>query len=157
MIMRVMCDSMVHDAVARNDWNLKYLIDECRAAGHVVFETTRVQLLQLARIPARRDIGQRNAIDAKRIGIPMFFCGWSKLGEDRLGGPAIHSVFEALRIGNPKHSADAMIGITALTSADILVTDERDFRNRFKRLDMRVQTMSSAEFASYLAGLLAPN
>ena len=155
MVTRVMCDSMVHDAVARNDWNLKHLIEQCRAAGHVVFKTTRVQLMQLARIPVHKDIGQASAINAERIGISMFFCGLSRVGEDRLGGPAIKSAFEALRTGNPKHSPDALIGITALTDADILVTDERDFRNRFRRLCTRVQTMSSAEFAWYLASLLA--
>jgi hypothetical protein len=157
MVTRIMCDSMVHDAVARNALNLKRLIGNCRAAGLIAFNTTRIQLAQLFRIPAHKNIGQANAIDAERIGMPIFFCGWSRVGEDRLGGPGIKSAFEHLRMGNPKHSADALIGITALTDADILVTDDRAFRNRFKRVSTRVQTMSSAEFASYLGGLLAAN
>lgn len=89
--------------------------------------------MQLARIPVHEDIGRASAISAERIGISMFFCGWSRVGEDRLGGPAIKLAFEALRTGNAKHSPDALIGITALTDADVLVTDERDFRNRFKK------------------------
>ncbi len=157
MVIQVMCDSNVHDAVARNDWNLKQLIRRCSASGLIAFKTTRVQLTELSQIPIENNIGQATAINAKRIGISMFFCGWSWLGDDRLGGPITHAAFEALRNGNPKHSADAMIGVTALTDADVLVTDDDDFRKQFKKLNTSVRVLSSSEFASDLGSLIAAN
>jgi hypothetical protein len=152
-----MCDTMVHDAAARNEFNLKRLIDECIAAEVISFETTRVQVEQLGRIPPGSDIGQALAIPAKRTGLSMFFCGWSRLGEDRLGGPEVASAFQTLQAGNPKHGPDALIGITALTEVDVFVTNDRTLGKRFKKLGSMVKTMSPAEFASYLAGLLAAN
>ena len=157
MVKRVMCDCMVHDAVA-GDSNLKQLIDQCRAAGHIVFKTTRVQLKELSQIPFHRDIGQATAIDAERIGTSVFVCGYSRCGEDRLAGSAIYAVFAAILKGNPKqHFDDAMIGATAFSDADILVTNDGDFGKKFKKLNTSVQVMSSGEFASYLGGLLTAN
>jgi hypothetical protein len=47
-----------------------------------------------------------------------------------------------------------MIGVTAITDADILVTDDIDFRKAFVALGTNVEAMSSAEFVGYLAALL---
>jgi hypothetical protein len=147
---------MVHDAVVA-DLSLKQLIDKCLATGLVVFRTTRLQRAQLARISPENDVGQATAIDAEQIGLSMFFCGWSQAGVDRLGGPDTHAAFMALRKDNPKDSADALIGITALTDADILVTEDKRFGNRFKNLKTRVTVMTVAEFKAHLRDLLATN
>jgi hypothetical protein len=158
MVETVMCDSMVHDAVAA-DVSLKRLIDKCLATGRIVFRTTRLQRAQLARISPENDVGQATAIDAEQIGLSIFFCGWSQVGVDRLGGPDTKAAFRALRKDNPKDSADALIGITALTHADILVTEDKRFANRFKNLKTnlkkRVKVMTVAEFTVHLRALLA--
>jgi hypothetical protein len=152
MVIRVICDSMIHDAIAA-DAKLKQLVDQRQAAGHVTFKTLHVQLEELAKIPSDRDIGQANAINAERIGSSVFVLDYSRLDEDRLGTDETNSAFDAIKKGNPRHTEDAMIGATALTDADILVTNDGDFRKKFEALGTNVRVMSSEEFAIYLAGL----
>ncbi len=149
---RVICDSNIHDAVAA-DGHLKSLIDQCRDCGLIILKTTHVQDTELSKIPDENDIGQKGAINAERIGTAVFVLGYSRLGEDRLGG--INAAFAALQKGNPKHTEDAMIGATAFSDADILVTNDSNFRKKFEKLKANTTVMSSAEFGSWLTDLLS--
>ena len=151
---RIICDSNVHDAVA-TDAVLKRLIDCCQTMGHIVLVTTPIQITELSRIPETENIGQASAISAKRIGSAVVVLDHSGYDEDRLGSDATNAAFSALQKGNAKHTVDAMIGATALSDADILVTDDRPFGKNFKALGTQVQVMSSIEFASYLQSVLA--
>jgi hypothetical protein len=152
MVIRVICDSNIHDAIAA-DAKLKQLVDQCQATGRITFKITHVQLGELAEIPSDRDIGQANAINAERIGPSIFVLGHSRLDEDRLGTAETNSAFAAIQKGSPRHTEDAMIGATALTDADILVTNDGNFSKKFEALGTNVKVMSSVEFAIYLAGL----
>jgi predicted nucleic acid-binding protein len=153
MVKRVICDTNIHDAVAA-DADLKDLVERCQAAGQIVLTTTHVQLGELSRIPEPNDIGQANAIKAKRTGAAVFVLDYSRLDEDRLGSAETNAAFAALQKGNLHHTGDAMIGATALSDADILVTNDGKLRKRFEALKTHVQVMSSAEFKNYLANLL---
>jgi hypothetical protein len=46
-----------------------------------------------------------------------------------------------------------MIGATALSDADIFVTNDRNFRKKFEKLNSTVQVMSADELKSFLAGI----
>ena len=128
---RIICDSNVHDAVA-TDAVLKRLIDCCQTMGHIVLVTTPIQITELSRIPETENIGQASAISAKRIGSAVVVLDHSGFDEDRLGSDATNAAFSALQKGNAKHTVDAMIGATALSDADILVTDDRPFGKKIQ-------------------------
>jgi predicted nucleic acid-binding protein len=149
---RVMCDTQVHDAVAA-DPQLKQVIEQRQAAGQISVSTTHIQIDQLAKIPATRDIGQAGAIAAERVGTGVFVLGHSRLSEDRLGDATLNATYTQLQKGNARHTEDAMIGATAVLEADILVTEDKTFRSRFKALGTNAQVMSVQEFATYLASL----
>jgi predicted nucleic acid-binding protein len=153
MAERVICDSNIHDAVAR-ETALKNLIERAQVAGHIVLLTTHVQLTELSEIPVANDIGQAEAINAERTGAAVFVLDYSRLDEDRLGTPEADAAFAAIQRGNCQHTEDAMIGVTALADADILVTNDIDFKKRFDALQSRVQVMSSSEFEDHLTHLL---
>jgi hypothetical protein len=150
---RVMLDSHIYDAVAANP-ALKQKIERCQANGHITLLSTHIQAEELARIPPERDIGQASAVDTESIGTSVFVLDYSYLDVDRLGTPEADNAFSQLQINNPKHTEDAMIGATALTDADILVTNDIGFRKRFKKLGSKLRIMSGSEFENYLAGLL---
>jgi rRNA-processing protein FCF1 len=153
MVDRVILDTMVYDAV-ENDQQLKQLIRGCQDAGHISIFTTHVQKDQLAQIPPEKDVGQASAVAAMQIATSVTVIGYSRIGQSRIGGNEENDVYSKLRINNSKHTEDAIIGTTAYHDADILVTDDKGFRNRLKNLRSRVKVMSSAEFKNYLHDLL---
>ncbi len=95
-------------------------------------------------------------MSTERIGSGVFVLDYSRLDEDRLGTAETNTAFAELQNKNPKHTEDAMIGATALTDADILVTNDEHFKKKFVTLKSGVKVMSSDEFAAYLAGLSSP-
>ncbi len=150
---RVILDCMVYDAVAQ-DRRLKQLIEQCQRVCSLFVLSTHVETDQLAAIPADKDIGQANAVSVEPIPTPVCIIDHSRIDRSRIGTDALNAAYTKLRIGNPKHTDDAIIGTTAVSDADILVTDDKGFRNRFKKLRSSVRVMSSAEFATYLEELL---
>jgi hypothetical protein len=149
----IMLDSNVHDLVAK-DATLKALIEQCQRDGRIRVLSTHIQADQLAAIPAERDIGQAVAVRSDHI--PTSAAAWdvSRWDEAHWGSDAANNAFNKLAIGNPKHAADALIGVTALSEADILVTNEKKgFRNRFARLGSNVRVMSTMEFHAFLKTL----
>ena len=152
---KIIADFNVHDAVAA-DTALRLLIERCQAAGLIEFITTPVIHEQLKNIPQRRNIGQATAIKAKRQGSAVFVPGVSKLSEDRLGTGPTNSAFHRIKKGNPKDVADAMIGATAVSDADILVTNDIKFRRRVEAiLAPGLTVKSAAELSTHLTRLLA--
>ena len=149
---RIMCDSNIHDAVV-SDPDLKELIDQRQSEGHIVFKITHVQQTQLSKIPDARNKGQASTIEADRVGAAVVVSDHSLWDEDRFGTCETDAAFAAIQKGNPKHTADAMIGATVLSDADILVTNDRNFRKKFEKLDSTVQVMSSDQLKSFLAGI----
>lgn len=148
---RIMCDSNIHDAVV-SDPALKKLIDQRQTEGHIVFKTTHVQQTQLSKIPNARDEGQASAIEADLVGAAVVVLDHSRWDEDRFGTCETDAAFAAIQRRDPKHTADAMIGATALSDVDIFVTNDRDLRKKFEKLDSTVRVMTSDEFKSFLAG-----
>src|SRR5262245_56274250 len=68
-----------------------------------------------------RNIGQASLINAETIGSAVAVFDYSKFDEDRVGSDTANQTFEELKKGNLKHVEDAMIGVTAINEADILV------------------------------------
>lgn len=154
MVVRVVCDSNVFDAAAA-DPGLKTLIEDAQAAGRVVCNIVSIQEDELSRIPAQRDIGQAGAIRAESIPSAVFVLGYSKLDQDRLGGPEANQAFSAIKKGSAKHIEDAMIGATAVLDADILVTNDRRFQRRVAKLGTSIQVLSAVEFGEHLRKLMS--
>ncbi|MBI3702717.1 MAG: hypothetical protein HY244_02415 [Rhizobiales bacterium] len=144
-----MLDTDIHDTIAVDE-EFARRIKQCQAAGHITLQSTHIQQEEIADIPTDRDIGQANVVDTQRIGASVLVWGKSLWGEDRWGTKDMNEAFVQLQKGNLKHTEDAMIGVTALTDADILVTNDQRFRTKFQSLTSRVIVMSSEEFAAFL-------
>jgi hypothetical protein len=147
---RVIIDTQVYDAVVKDE-NLKWLIELCQTAGQITLVSTHVESDEVNRIPTHLNIGQGTALETEQIPTGMVAFDHSQFDQSRFGTQAADAVFQTLQIKNPRHTNDAVIGATALTDADILVTDDGPFRKRFSKLHTRVQVMSSTVFTAYLA------
>ena len=153
MTTQIMLDSMVHDVIA-SDKHFKNLIEKLSSLGKIEFLSTHIQAGQLANIPRERDIGQASAVDARQIGTAVFVFDHSFFDVDRFGTDEANDAFAKLQINNPKHIPDAMIGVTALTDADIFVTDDASLMGRIKKIaPSSLITMSSSEFRSMIEGM----
>jgi len=147
-----MIDTNIYDAIAA-DSDLKIQIEKYQRDGSIKIVSTHIEAGELSKIPTERDIGQASAVKTERVGSGVFVLDYSRLGEDRLGSEETNSAFAAIQNGNLKHTEDAMIGATALIEADILVTNDENFRRKFITLKSSVKIMSSVEFSSYLSSL----
>jgi hypothetical protein len=105
---------------------------------------------ELSDIPPARDKGQATAVKRGQIKPSVFVLGRSFIGHSRLGSAETNAVYRLIQKGNPKNTADAIIGATAFIDADILVTNDGPFRKKFEKVQSRTKVMSSAEFFDYL-------
>lgn len=51
-----------------------------------------------------------------------------------------------LKIGNPKHAADALLAVTAAAQVDLLVTEDVTFARRIQRSSLNLKVASYDEF-----------
>jgi hypothetical protein len=144
-----MLDSNVYDAIAMDD-ELKTLVRQRQDEGRIAILSTTIVAGELAKIPNSKNVGQGSVVSTHQVGTPAFILGVCTLGTDDLGG---HPLYDLLCIGNPKHTNDALIGAAAFKHAEILVTNERPFANRFRRHQNRARVMTPAEFRSFLEAM----
>lgn len=152
MTYRVMIDSMIYDALAGNE-NFRRLVQKKQDSGDIAMLSTRIQKDQIAAIPPARDIGQKSAARTTEIASAVFVLDVSRLDEDCLGSPEADAVFLHLQGRSLKHTADAMIGATAFSDTDILVTNDQKLTNRFRKLTSTTMVMTDVEFQVFLEGL----
>jgi hypothetical protein len=150
----VTLDSQIHDVVAA-DPVLQARLKECQSAGLISVITTHIQQSELSDIPQAKDIGQADAVDAVSIGASAAVWDRSLWDVDRLATPEAAAVFDHIQNRSARNTEDAMIGTTAYTDADILVTDDSRLRRRFQSLGSPVEVLSSAQFADRVASLCA--
>ena len=130
--MRAIFDTMIFDKIIADD-AFRGDVLNLVTSGQLVILTTHVQEAQIAQI---KDATKREAIAAiPRTIIPTGgavwdYSVWDASRYDSGAGPVkIEDVFR----GNLKDIPDALIGAT-LSDADILVTEDRSFRNRAQPL-----------------------
>jgi hypothetical protein len=150
----VALDSQIHDVIAA-DPVLRVRLRECQSAGLISVVTTHIQQSELSDIPQAKDIGQADVVDAVSIGASAAVWDRSLWEVDRLATPEAGAVFDHIQNRSARHTEDAMIGATAYTDADILVTDDSRLRRRFESLGCPVEVLSSAQFADRVASLCA--
>src|SRR5215218_6101247 len=115
-----MVDSMIFDSLVAGGDTAEAVLGAIRD-GRLKLRTTHVQEDQLAAI---LDEAKRSAIAAiPREVVPssVFVLGVSRLGEARLGAG---DDYEAIRRGS-KDIEDAIIAATAVSEADVLVTEDK--------------------------------
>jgi hypothetical protein len=149
---KIMFDSDVHDAIAA-DAELKQLIVDCQRDGRIELMSTHVQADQLAQIPLDRDIGQATAVQAEQIPTSAGVWDVSRWGSAHWGTEAANIAVAKLSKNKSAHVEDGLIGATALSEADVLVTNDKRFRRRAKAAFGSFKVLSSDELKDYLKSL----
>ena len=152
MPVRVMVDSNFYDAL-HADSEFKALVEKRQADGRLTILSTHVQETELAKIPQDRNVGQAQAVVAESVGASVFVLDYGMLDVDRFGTEESSDAYHRIHRGNNKNIEDAMIGATATTDADILVTNDKKFTSRFRELSGTVPVMNSVEFKDYLSSM----
>jgi hypothetical protein len=118
--------------------------------------TTHVQRDELAAIP---DVGKRQAVlcvPGQVVPTPGAVVGLSRIGQSRLGeGSADNLDIPAIQKGNPKHSEDALIAVTAATEGCILVTEDAALAKKVLAKASKTQVWDFQMFAAHVAELLS--
>lgn len=152
MAVVVMIDTMIFDEIAGSK-EMQEAIRRSQESSHIEIVSTRIQSSQLSSIPTDRNIGQSEALNTRKLNSAVFILDFSILDEDRLGSDEASAAFNHIQAGSSKHTEDAVIGATAFENADILVTNDKRLRKRFKELGSRVKAMTGSEFLGYLESL----
>jgi hypothetical protein len=147
--MRALLDTMIFDKIIADD-ALRGDVLSLIAAEQLIILTTHIQEDQIAQI---KDSAKCEAINTiRRTTIPTGAAVYdhSKYDASEYGSGAGPVKIEDVFRGNPKDIPDALIGAT-LSHADVLVTDDRTFRNRTKPLARERYGRQSAEAINDMA------
>jgi hypothetical protein len=144
-----MIDSMIYDRIVAASGMvaaLRRLID----ARRLDVVVCHVQEDEVAATP---DEARRRALTnvpvSKKVRSSVFVLDVSRLGEARLGAPQQGDLdYEILAGPNRRHAQDAVIALTALNEAEVLVTDERRLRSQLADKNLPVWTF--AEFHEWV-------
>ena len=150
MAINVMIDTMIYDEISR-DVILKARLDTLQNERILEFVTTHIQSDQLSRIPQNRDIGQASAIHTRNIATSVLILGYSRLGQEQLGDE--NGSYSRLDVSNPKNTPDAIIAATALSRADIFVTNDIRLANRIVSLGTSLTVVNLDAFKVILEDL----
>lgn len=132
--MKVMLDTNVYDRIVETP-GMTERLNELSAEGKLAILCTHVQEDELSRIrdPERRQ--QVFRIRTARVVTSGAVVGVSKVGLSSFGDCSSSGVsIGAVRRRFGRHAKDALIGATAAQHADVLVTEDRPFRNRMRSL-----------------------
>lgn len=149
MVTRIMIDSNIYDKLDESidiHTNVKQLI----AAGKLELITTHIQNDQIADIGDDEIRSALQSVTAKKIPTEAAVWGVSKFDEAKYGDEHTNEIVDALSIGNPRHKADALIGTTAILTADIFVTEDKTFGKRLRSLRTPLSVLEFEEFAEWL-------
>jgi len=142
----IMFDSNIYDEITIVP-ALVARIEQLTRAGKLCILTTHVQEDEINQI--KNDV-KKNAfmgLRTTRILTSGFILDVSKLDAACLdGGPAI----EVIQGPTKSHSKDALIGNTAMRTADILVTNDKRLYKKTKELSTACTVMTGEEFEQYL-------
>lgn len=90
--------------------------------------------------------GVPNWFRTEIIGDSVFLCDYSLTDIDRVGEGDIYNAHK----GNSEKFHDAIIADTSHTDADIFVSEDNQFRQRFKKISDLCKSMSFPEFENWL-------
>ncbi len=144
--MRIMLDTMIYDAIVANPETIE-LVRSLTTNRKCEILTTHIQKDQLAEIPGDQKRCAALSIPTKKVPTSGAVWDLSKWDECTWVSTETVASIENLTKGNPKHAADALIGATSLSVADVLVTMDKTLAARVKASD---PTMKVLDFEGFL-------
>jgi len=96
--------------------------------------STHIQRDELGGIPDFKKRTTLLAIPTTYIATNGAVWGVSKWGEAKYGNKPIYNMIDDLKIGNSKHTADALIGATMAGQVDWFFTEDQSFAKRIARV-----------------------
>lgn len=152
MPMKVMLDSMIYDEIVAKE-GFSRLLEDAVKCGHVVILKTHIQDDQLADIPneCRREAVAK--VPGHKIPTSAAIWGVSKWNEACWGDSAGDIKISHIQKGKPKHSADALIAVTAALHADVLVTHDVQLRKRVEVTGSNLKVWDFKEFCGFIESL----
>jgi predicted nucleic acid-binding protein len=147
--MRIMLDTMIYDAIVANPEAMR-LVMFLTEKGTLNIVTTHIQEDQLAGII---DDAKRRAvlsIPTSKVTTNGAVWNLSKWDECTWGSDKTDTAINDLIKCNPKHAPDALIGVTASSAADILVTADKQLTARIKVSDLKLKVLDFEGFVNLL-------
>jgi len=145
--LRIMLDTMIFDKIVE----IPGMTDDLRtlvAAGKVDIVTTHVQDDELEQVRNSSKHAGLARIPCRRVPTAVFVFDVSRLGLARLGAGEEGGLrYERLRMGNPKHTRDAIIALTAAQEADVLVSEDRTLSHRTRASAETLEVWDFAQFS----------
>jgi len=152
MPLRIMLDSMIYDEIVAKE-GFSRLLEDVVKCGHVVILNTHIQDDQLSEI--RKECKREAVAKVPGHKIPTSAAIWgvSKWDEACWGDGAGDIKISDVQRGNPKHSEDALIAVTAASHADVLVTHDTRFSSRVGATNSKLKVWNFQEFCSFINSL----
>jgi hypothetical protein len=135
--MIAMVDTMIFDALVADAAGRASVLAAI-TEGRLLLRTTHIQEDQLADIPDAVKVAEVNEIPREVVPTSVMVWGVSRWGMADWGGSAD---YEAIR-HEGRHVQDAIIGATAATKADVLVTEDKRLRSRATARQIAVWSMA---------------
>lgn len=118
--------------------------------------TTHIQEDEIAGTPSDERLALLQTISLKKTPTSAFAFSVSRWDQAEWGTPETNKLVKDLQGESVKYLRDALIGATAATKADILVTDDGRLHGRLKHLAPQLRVMNFAEFEIFLRTIELP-
>lgn len=142
-----MFDSNIFDKIIEED----RLIEKLKLLtknGKIEILTTHIQEDEIKKTPDKEKreklVKLFSSIPIKGLPTSGFVIGISKIGRTLLGGALLS------RNVGPKRVKDSIIGATTSSDADVLVTEDKPFKNLVKRKAPNIEVWDFKDFLSYI-------
>lgn len=151
--MNFMLDSNAFDQIIVDPELIKAIVEASRL-GKMRILVTHVQEDELKRMPDIQKLNAIAQIPREVINTSGAIYRVSKYGQAVYGNANINGLTLAdVQKGNPKHAEDALIALTAFKHADVLVTEDRPFRNKVKKMQSLISIWAFSDFKTHVLAL----
>lgn len=149
--MKMMFDTNIYDKII----DIPGMVDrlnQLTKEGKLIVLCTHIQEDELARIPDEKKRHAIAEISRKMVTTSGAVWGISKWGQATWGPGGNNKVtIEAIRRAKPKKTRDALIGNTAERDADVLVTEDKGFGERMRKLKPSCEVWNFDKLKEHLA------
>lgn len=129
LTMDVIFDSNVFDEFVNGTININIIED-----NDINVFVTHIQIDELSKcsdiVKKTRLLSVMNEVGSTKVPTESFVFGRSKFGSAKLSSDGLYS---NLRGDNPNHAGDALIGEVAIKKNLVLITNDKDFKNKVNK------------------------
>lgn len=145
-----MLDTQIYDLIAEAP-GMATCINDLSGRSSVLILSTHIQEDQLSSIPNKEKKTIIKSITRQVLPTSGAIAGLSRYDKSTFGdGSSGGFGVDEFRSPHKKHSEDALIATTAAKYANVLVTEDRRFKNRMKSLTSVCEVWDFNQFRQYI-------